>query len=168
MTPEKIDSLLAVDNEIIDPPRNMVVLNPAGLAADYVALSYYHAFSPSHALGVFGGFTYRPLATVTVTGPLAGVAYRYYPGKRALWRFHYGPMLSYNQFHLKLADSTPAASGVGLGAMVGWQWLPDTNFTAGFALGGQWVFGGGDVRDPALARMFKLRPLLAFDIGYAW
>ena len=161
-----IDSLLAIGDTIITPPTHMIVLNPGGIAADYITLSYYQAINGWNGVGVLAGYTYRQIAEATVTGEFGGVSWRYHPGARALWRFHIEPMVFYHRYHL--ADSNRSASGIAAGGMLGWQWFPAGGVGAGFAIGAEYVIGDRDAAGPVLDRMFGIRPLVAFNIGYAW
>src|SRR2546423_237052 len=89
------DSLGELSDSLIAVPRSFVSINPGGLTADYINLSYYRALSRTDAIGVYAGYIYRPIGGETITGTMFGVAYRLYPAGRALWRFYIGPLLNY-------------------------------------------------------------------------
>jgi hypothetical protein len=145
-------------------PQTLISLNLAGITTDFVNLNFFHALGPSSAVGAFGGLIYRPLGAEIVTGSFVGVAYHVHPGHKALWRFFYGPTLSYHWFRLSSASS----SGVAAGGQLGWQWFPYGNIATGLSLGGYYVFGGSGVENGILRRMYGVRPAFSFDLGFAW
>jgi hypothetical protein len=148
-------------------PQNVLMVNPAGIAVDYLSAAYIRALDNVHALGVFGSFVYRPLGGYLPRGYGGGLLYRFHPGEQALWRFHYSVQVSY--LHAWLTGRPDVAGdGIGVGASVGWQWFPVESFAVGFSIGEQYIQPLGEVTNDALLRVFRLRPLLSFDVGLAW
>jgi hypothetical protein len=160
---------LSLPQDTLDyaPPRNMIVVNPGGIAVDYVGLAYYHAFTGNHAFGVFGHYIYRPVGDKAAEGITAGIAYRYHPAGKANWRFHYGPLVGYQTIHV--ADNrNNTAGGIFTGFAVGWQWLPERGFAVGFGIGESYVARLGDNQDAVINSVFGFRTLLSVELGYAW
>lgn len=146
-------------------PHQMVLANLGGMATELIDISYYHAISQTDALGVLAGMIYYPFGHEDVTGFAVALAYRYYPGKRALWRFYVSPEIGYQGAAIS-PDTT--AHGLMIGALVGWQWFPERGFAVGMGFGSRYIFGGNDSPSAALRKPFGLRPAIAFDIGYGW
>jgi hypothetical protein len=148
-------------------PRNVLAINPAAIAVDYVSVHYVRALDDHNAIGGFANFVYRPVGAYIPRGYGGGVLYRYYPGAQPLWRFHYGGQLSWLEAWLT-GRRDVRSSGVGIGVSAGWQWLPVEGFAVGFSIGEQYIVSLEKIDNDALDRVFGLRPILSFDLGLAW
>lgn len=148
-------------------PRNVLAVNPAGIAVDYLSVHYVHAVDGHNAVGGFVTFVYRPIGAHLPRGIGAGALYRFYPASQAVWRFHYGAQLSWLEAWLTSRRDI-RASGLGFGMTVGWQWLPIEGFAVGFSVGEQYLAPFRQLDNEALERVFGFRPLLSFDLGLAW
>jgi hypothetical protein len=161
------DSLSDIDDSLLVIPQNMLAVNLGGTLADYLSADYFRAIGRNDAIGIYGGYIFRPIGAETVRGTLFGAAYRYYPGDRALWRFFVGPLVNYQQFEITGHENLKS-SGVSVGGTVGWQWFPYGHLAVGLGVGLQYVFGGGEITNEAMQRMFGIRPAMTFDLGYGW
>ncbi|MBC8146035.1 MAG: hypothetical protein H7X80_10655 [bacterium] len=149
-------------------PRNVISVNPAGIAVDYLSISFVRGLSEHHGLGAFGAFTYRPVGDELPRGIGGGLIYQYYPGGQALWRFRYTGQVSYVNAWLTGKRDETALSGIGVGVTIGWQWFPLEGFAVGFSVGEQYIAEFETIEHEALDQIFGWRPLLSFDLGYAW
>ena len=148
-------------------PRYVVSVNPAGIAVDYLSASFVHGLNDNHAVGAYAMFVYRPVGSYLPRGIGGGVMYQYYPGAQALWRFRYSAQLSYIDAWLT-GDRESAVAGIGVGGTIGWQWFPLESFAVGFSIGEQYIAPTASITNEALKQVFGFRPLLSFDVGYAW
>ncbi len=146
-------------------PKTIVAVNLGGLATDFIDVSFYHALTGSDALGVLGGLIYYPFGHESVTGWAAALAYRFYPGRRALWRFYVSPMVGYQSASI---NPDTSASGPMAAAVIGWQWFPEGNLAVGMGFGTRYAFGGSDSPSAEIRKTFGFRPVLVFDMGYSW
>lgn len=148
-------------------PHHAVVVNAGGVAVDYTGIAYLRRVADHHAVGGFARFVYRPVGAYLPRGVGAGLLYRFYPGGQALWRFHYSAQAEYLEAWLT-GDRATATGGLGIGLTLGWQWFPIEDFGVGFSIGQQYVAPLKSITNDALAQLFGFRPLLSFDLGYAW
>jgi hypothetical protein len=146
-------------------PHDMLLANFGGLATDFIDLSYYHAFTHRDAVGLLAGMVYYPFGHNDLFGYAAAVAYRFYPGNRALWRFYVSPQLGYQ--YAAISPDT-SAQGAMAGLLIGWQWFPEGPIAVGVGFGTRYIFGGRNSESAAIRKTFGFRPAIAFDLGYAW
>lgn len=147
-------------------PRNAVMLNLGGLTLDYLNMSYYRALDSSNALGVYVGYLYHLVGNERITGYGFGVAYRYYPARRAISRFYYSPIIGIQRGDVVDEDRSPGI-GVLISGLVGWQWFPEEVFAVGLAVGGRVILGGKN-EDPVIGTAFGASPVITLDLGYGW
>lgn len=166
-TPATSQMKLPKDTLGMPTPRNVIAVNPAAIAVDYLSVSFVHALTGNHAVGAFATFTYRPVGAYLPRGIGGGLTYQYYPGSQALWRFRYAFQMSYLNAWLT-GNRETATSGIGLGGSIGWQWFPLEGFAVGFSVGEQYIAPMRKIDNTALKQVFGFRPLLSFDLGYAW
>lgn len=147
-------------------PRNAVMINLGGLTLDYLNMSYYHALDSTNALGVYAGYLYHLVGNERITGYGFGVAYRYYPARRAISRFYYSPIIGIQRGDVVDEDRSPGI-GVLISGLVGWQWFPEDVFAVGFAVGGRVILGGKN-EDVVIRTAFGASPVITLDLGYGW
>jgi hypothetical protein len=155
----KTYSTTVMTSEDITPRNDMIVINPLKFFLFY-NLSYFHALSPSLAIG--GGFQIPTLPGLDGYGINAEL--RFYPSKHALRGFYLAPNLSFNS----LSGGDEAISTTSVGVLVGWQWFPGDDFAMGLGIGVDRYFTSGAGRDNLFGDYSGTTPALRFDIGFAW
>lgn len=146
-----------------DHGKNIIKTNPLALAFGSFNLTYEMAFSDAMSFQVKGNFFNRLLGTeVSGFGVDAGVRY-YITNKNnpAPEGFYVGPKFGYNSFEEELTGEK--ASTIGIGGLVGYQWIFDVGVTLDLGVGPTYLIAGESSTN---AEFSGIIPNLSFAVGY--
>lgn len=144
---------------------NIIKTNPIGLAFGSFNVTYEHALGQSSSFQVGGNFFSKIFGT-EVSGFGIEAGYRYYitnANKPAPEGFYVGPRVGYNSFTEKSTDAK--ASTIGIGALIGYQWITKVGVTIDLGAGPTYLIATGS--DDATTTTFDgFVPNLTFAIGF--
>jgi len=143
----------------ITPRNQMIVVNPLKFFLFY-NITYFQKASPSVAIGA--GIQVPSLVPIDGYGFNAEV--RIYPSQRTLHGFYIAPNISYNYLKNENAETSPFS----LGALIGWQWFPGSEFAIGLGIGIDYYFGEISNGEDEFEKYNGKVPVIRFDIGYSW
>jgi len=114
---------------------NVIKLNPIALAFGNFNLSYQRGLSNSSAIQIGANYWYKILG-IEVTGIGVRAGYQFFVTnkvKSAPEGLYIGPQISYNNLTDKATKET--ANAVGVGALIGYQWLWKSGVTLDLGAG---------------------------------
>lgn len=152
------ETVVISESEDITPRNDMIVINPLKFFLFY-NLTYFHRINPKVAIGI--GFQMPTIKDLDGFGFNAEM--RIYPSRRSLRGFYIAPNISYNKLTTEDAETSPFS----IGALIGWQWFPGTDFAIGLGIGIDYYTGTVKEGDEFEDYSGKV-PAVRFDIGYAW
>ena len=126
---------------------NVLKVNPFGLAFGNINLNYQRALGATSAIQIGANYWYKILGT-EVNGFGVRGSYQFFITNRAKAApegFYIGPSVSYNSFTEKSTDAS--ASAVGVGFMLGYQWIWDSGMTLDLGIGPIYQFANDDVTE---------------------
>lgn len=144
---------------------NIIKTNPIGLAFGSFNVTYEHALNQATSFQIGGNFFSKIFGT-EVSGFGVEAGYRFYitnSAKPAPEGFYVGPRVSYNSFTEKATDSK--ASTIGIGALIGYQWITKVGVTIDLGAGPTYLIATGSSDDTSTS-FDGFVPNLTFAIGY--
>ena len=114
---------------------NIIKVNPISLAFGNINLTYERALNTSSSIQISANYWYKIFGT-EVQGLGARLGYRFYITNRvkdAPEGFYAGPQVSINS--LKERNSEESVSAIGVGAMLGYQWVFGSGVTLDLGAG---------------------------------
>ncbi|NNC95789.1 MAG: DUF3575 domain-containing protein [Chitinophagales bacterium] len=144
--------------------KNIIKTNPIGLAFGNFNIAYERAVSDASSLQFGGNFFFKLFGT-DVSGFGLNAAYRYYVTHNSRVNpegFFVGPRLAFNTFTESSSDAS--VSTMGIGGLIGYQWVFDINLTLDLGAGPTYLFV---VTDAGATETFDgFVPNLILAIGY--
>jgi len=145
------------------PGQSIIKTNPIGLAFGNINLTFERALNNSSSFQVGANFFTKILGT-DVSGIGFNAGYRFYitnAKKPAPEGFYVGPRFAYNSFKEKSTDIS--ASTIGIGAMLGYQWVFDSGVTLDLGAGPTYLIAGESTTTVSFE---GLVPNISFAVGY--
>jgi len=146
--------------------QSIIKTNPIGLMFGSINLTYERALSQSTSFQIGGNF-FNKILGIPVSGIGVNVGYRYYitnATKPSPEGFYIGPALSYNSLTESSTDVT--VSTVGVGAIIGYQWVFKSRVTLDLGAGPTYIMGVGSTTTTTIASFEGFAPNLSFAVGF--
>lgn len=155
-------------------PKNVVSLQPLGLAIGLANIEFEHAFAPKASFAVRGDAMYLRAESeseddVRLTGFGGGGSLRFYPLASAPKRAYAG--IDVDVIHVSGENEETEEEGTAtfftVGGVIGWKWLIADAFAIGLDIGTMYFAGSLDVGDDDVG-LAGLRPIAHLYIGLAF
>lgn len=143
--------------------QSIIKTNPLGLAFGIINLTYERALSQSTSFQIKGMFFNKLLGT-EVSGVGVEGGFRYYitnSTKPAPEGFYVGPAISYSSITEKSTDVS--VSTVGIGAIIGYQWIFDSRVALDLGIGPSYIIAGESTTTTDFSGFV---PNFSFAVGY--
>lgn len=133
-------------DEVQENMKNVIKINPISLAFGNINLSYQRAVAKSSAIQIGANYWYKIFGT-EVSGYGIRGSYQFFLTSRTKYApegFYLGPQIGYN--HLKERESESSgdiidtASTLGVGLMLGYQWIWKSGMALDLGIGPMYVF----------------------------
>lgn len=150
-------------------PKNVVSLQPLGLAIGLANVEYERAFAPKASFAVRGDAIYLRSGDFRLSGYGGGGSLRFYPLTSAPKRAYAGLDFDIIQVNAKEEDTEEEGSATffAIGAVIGWKWLISDAFAIALDIGTMYFAGSLEVEEEDVG-LAGLRPMSHFYIGLAF
>jgi hypothetical protein len=142
---------------------NVLKINPISLAFGNFNLNYQRALSDASAIQIGANYWYNVLGT-EVSGVGARAAYQFFitnKAKPAPAGFYIGPQAGINTLTVSETDENVTAVGIGL--MLGYQWVWDSGVTLDLGAGPMYQFANETSSDTSVEGFL---PNITIAVGY--
>jgi hypothetical protein len=142
---------------------NILKINPISLAFGNFNLSYQRALNDASAIQFGANYWYRILGT-EVSGVGARVGYQFFitnRSKPAPEGFYIGPQFGLNSLTVKETDEK--VTSVGIGLMLGYQWVWESGVTLDLGAGPMYQFANETESNTSLEGFL---PNITIAVGY--
>ena len=142
---------------------NVIKINPLSLAFGNFNLAYQRALSDASAIQIGANYWYNILGT-KVSGLGARGAYQFFITNRAKPApegFYIGPQMSVNR--VNVTETGEKVTTVGIGLMLGYQWIWDSGVTLDLGAGPMYQFANESTNDESVEGFL---PNITIAIGY--
>lgn len=166
-------SSIAQDKPFVSDKKNVLKINSLSLFVGTGSIFYERRINEISSAQLGVAYLSITINDTKFTGLLLTPEYRFYLQKNAISGFYVAPYFRYQRYSLEAKDNSKAIfSTYGGGAVLGMQWIFQTDFNLDLFFGGNYSKGSLDITsgaDSFNTNVFEgFRPRVGLALGFAF